>query len=547
MAKLSSRERKAQKAGGTLNYKTGKISVKKAQPRSLVSKNGINKNGGTNGFIGPVVPATMYGPTKPGSTVQPGYYNAATGGATPVKSKSKQSNKSKSNRSLLSKSMGLLGVNTANASSGEESQNKAPSIDYNKVSLTPGKTRSTAGTLFKQGTSILEKAVPGLGIVSKGIQGLGFDASKSLGLDKTIFQRPTGLAQYTDDQTGRVLGVSDQQSMYDFGKEQETDPYADPNEFVAGRNKRSDGFQISDLFRTPTAVAAEKRDRSVPDYTDDYEKTLRDEMSTKNDYLNLANSQPTRVEEDPANVKLEDNPFGTQRPASGRGSGLFGTGKGVGNPAGPEDEYIRELRKSLKGYGSQEDDVMRQFKNLIKALDPTYDEYEKEAKDELGRALWNNNTQLASVMNANNVGDSEQRAQLLAGQQRDNQSQLGDLLRKLMLQKNEDIQGYKTKGVEAVNSIRDKEMSARERIAQLIRQAQVDNMAPTQSAGRGRSALADTGLGRDVAFEKEAKKLQQQILMGRINRDAAAKSLSSAFPDYDENVIYDLVPDNYNR
>lgn len=540
MAKLSSRERKAQKAGGTLNYKTGKISVKKAQPRSLVSKNRVKPD--SNYMDTESYTENIYKALPANS---PAKISAASSAGDKARAIARKNTNNKAKVAKAQKmNTGLSGG--AGLTFGGSGAGTALNTDqFNENVYTGGLTRRGnvgAGQMTKTGRFMQILNDP-LGTGKKPLSeqfkdkiGLsGVDVSSLIGLDKYL-RTPVAQASYNPN------GVENM-NLLQLGGESLGLPktQVDNDPFDEGDGTGLSGANPN-IFKTP---ATNDNTRNYPKPKNNDDSNQIDTESYTNDIFNALSKNP--YQEDPANVKLADNPFGTQRPASGRGSGLFGTGKGVGNPAGPEDEYIRELRKSLKGYGSQEDDVMRQFKNLIKALDPTYDEYEKEAKDELGRALWNNNTQLASVMNANNVGDSEQRAQLLAGQQRDNQSQLGDLLRKLMLQKNEDIQGYKTKGVEAVNSIRDKEMSARERIAQLIRQAQVDNMAQTQSAGRGRSALAATGSGRDVAFEKEAKKLQQQILMGRINRDAAAKSLSSAFPDYDENVIYDLVPDNYNR
>lgn len=461
--------------GGLSKKEFARATAAKAKPvvkkLSSPKSSGINRSGGVGSTpYGPVVKATMAGPTKPGSTVQPGYYNAATGGATPVKSSSSSSSKlsskpksSSSNRSLASKAIGLLtGAKTANA------QESDSGIDYNTVGLKPNTIKQSGGIV-----SALGKITDPFGIKGK-LRGAGFDIpnapdlgiSEKLGLSKKV---PTYTANFADDQ-GRALTGSDQLEMYDYQRMQDEgeDP-GDANIFMNNRKKAADGFQPQDLFRGSGEQRTQIAPKQQQNFEQDYQKTLENEMSPVNDYLNLANG--------PANAPLEDTPGRTVPKRFG--SGAYGNGAGVGNPAG-EDPYIDDLRKSLRGYGRQEDDVMRQFKNLIKALDPTYDEYEKEGKDALEKQLWNNNTSLASVMNANNTGDSEQRAQLMAGQQRDNQGQLSDLIRKLTLQKNEDIQGYKTKSVDAVNSIRDKKMSAQERIAQLIRQAQQES-APRAS------------------------------------------------------------------
>lgn len=153
------------------------------------------------------------------------------------------------------------------------------------------------------------------------------------------------------------------------------------------------------------------------------------------------------------------------------GAGAFGNGKAVGNPA-EQDPYIKELRKSLKGYSTQENDIQRQFEELIKSLDPTYDQYKKEGQQVLDQQQNTDLNRLASVMNAGNVGDSEQRAQAMQRTQAQYSDQLMNLLAKLSTQKNQDIQGYKEKSVDAVNNVRTQRQNAQERIAQLIKQAQ---------------------------------------------------------------------------
>lgn len=458
----------------------------------------------------------------------------------------KNTNK-KSNRSLASKALGLLtGAGTAQATSGEPSGN----TDFNKVSLSGDTTRKGGGIV-----EMLGKVTDPFGIKgklrSRGIdlpQAPDFGITEALGLTKSV---PTGFASYKDE-AGKTVGAEDQLAMYDYSQfqDQNQDSPLDANTFVNNRKQGNQLRSSGDFAPYATTAPRSTFQPSVPknNYEQDYEKTLQDEMSPVKDYLNLSSSPVGPVGPvNPADAPLADTPGGTVAPRSGRGSGLFATGKGVGNPAGPEDEYLSMLRKSMKGYGNQEEDVMRQFKNLIKSLDPTYDEYQKEGQKTLEQELQRNLTQLAAVMNSNNTGDSEQRAQMMAGLQRDNQNSLGDLVRKLMLQKNEDIQGYKTKSVDAVNSIRDKKMTAQQSIAKAIqdyKQQQWENQYKMSSTGS--KSKGKTGVSSDAAFEKEAKKLQQQILMGRINRDAAARSLASSFPEYDENVIYDLVPDNYN-
>lgn len=48
---------------------------------------------------------------------------------------------------------------------------------------------------------------------------------------------------------------------------------------------------------------------------------------------------------------------------------------------------------------------------------------------------------------------------------------------------------------------------------------------------------------RDSAFEEEARDLASMIFQGDLTREQAVSILRSIYPEYDENVIYDLVPD----
>lgn len=467
-----------------------KVKATKSSNRSTASKSVAPLVG-----AGPLLPGQVRvggtvqgaGPLLPNQTRD----NSYTGGSS-QREKASKASKSKSK----SKSSSIFGVPTAQASTSSGSGN-AP-VDYNKVSLqSTGKVKTGAGQVFDKASDWLRKSAPfGVSNLLQTLNNTGVDLSSAIGADRVLKEK-SGLAQFTDD-TGRVLGVSDQQGMSDFTRIKDQDPTADPNDYMQRRQNRAEReaagnyAPFADSFVQPTrssdggSKSKGEEDSFDPSFMGNGEGDANDLgfQDQGNDilaeYLNTS----------PADTPLADTPFGTQAPRSGRGSGLFGTGKGVGNPAS-QDPYMAEMRKALKGYSSQEKDVRKQFEDMIKALDPTYQEYERQGREALDRNLWNNNTQLASVMNANNTGDSEQRAQLMAGQQRDSQGQLADLVRKLLLDKQEQITGYKNKSVDAVNSIRDKKMSARERYAQMLKEAQ--GRASTGVARSGSSAGSSSG------------------------------------------------------
>ena len=430
-----------------------------------------------------------------------------------------------SNRSLASKALGILtGASTAQAADSAPTVNTTP-----QRNLVPTKVKSGLGRSLGYAKDIASDVIgilPGIGLPAQQLikRAPDLGATETLGLNKYL-QKDSGMA-FDPESQPYIDAFNAEANRQDFSPTVENLNQTRKNTNIIKnyQNRNINPFE-SEPFQGPNRIEPTKNN---------YDKTNDNQIDTEgytNDIFNgaLTENNPASYV-NPADAPLQDLPGGTQRsrsgrgsglfatgkgvgnPAgpedeylSGRGSGLFATGKGVGNPAGPEDEYLSMLRKSMKGYGQQEDDVMRQFKNLIKALDPTYDEYQKEGQKTLEQELQRNLTQLAAVMNSNNTGDSEQRAQMMAGLQRDNQNSLGDLVRKLMLQKNEDINKYKSQSVEAVNSVRDKQMSARERYAQALKdykQQQFENqykMSSLGSRGGGSSKANYKQVGVDAS------------------------------------------------
>lgn len=191
-----------------------------------------------------------------------------------------------------------------------------------------------------------------------------------------------------------------------------------------------------------------------------------------------------------------ETPGATTGNRSGRGSGNFGTGKGIQG----DDEYIKELRKSYSSNGGEKW-LRKQFEELISQLDPTYAQMQQEGTDALNAQLNNENTKLASVMNANNTGDSEQRAQLMAGQQRDTSTALGNLLAKLSQNKAQDVSGYKVQQAEAMGKLQqNKKQDARALLEKI--QAYKSQQAQAQGAGRvaGPEVQKNQKLSRNDVF-----------------------------------------------
>lgn len=235
--------------------------------------------------------------------------------------------------------------------------------------------------------------------------------------------------------------------------------------------------------------------------------------------------QPTQEEiaqqnnEDFGGGSMIDTSSGTTGNRSGRGSGQFGTGKGVQG----DDPYIKELRKAYSSNGGEKW-LRKQFEELISALDPTYAQMQKEGTDALNAQLNNQNVQLASVMNANNVGDSEQRAQMMAGQQRDTSTALGNLLAKLAQNKSQDVSGYKAQEAEAMSKYsQNKQQDARTLLEKI--QAYKGQQGQGQTAGRMTSPAVpktqklsrndvfnwvEDALGKGYSWQEIAENAQEQ-------------------------------------
>lgn len=258
--------------------------------------------------------------------------------------------------------------------------------------------------------------------------------------------------------------------------------------YNSGRNPQDIAEQTKNIFRIPTANAS----------GDEFSGAFSPRNEQRNDggnnesYDNGAYSVPgvessladilSQGNVGPADTPLADNPGATVKNRSGRGNGAFGTGKGVM----ADDPYIKELRKAYASNGGEKW-LRKQFEELIAALDPTYAQLQKEGTDALNAQLNAQNNQLASVMNAGNVGDSEQRAQLMAQQQAQTQTSLGNLLAKLAQQKSQDISGYNSQMNSALAQNAERQQANKQRLLEQIQQYRNQ-----QAAGATRGATAPT-------------------------------------------------------
>lgn len=212
MAKLSSREKAAKKAGGTLNYKTGKISVpvKKTPVRSTAS---VSKPSGKTAIASNADGTVRYSDgtssnpyaSNVGETagIVEARFNAQEKGvlpkSTPKKTSSNSSSSSskKSNRSVASGLNSALGINTAEASS-------SPKL----IKTTTHDTNTLGNIVSTLGNAAL--GVPGA--IYKGITGnapdLGLTEALGLSKESPNLTYNLGTESVTDPTTGRSIPPS---------------------------------------------------------------------------------------------------------------------------------------------------------------------------------------------------------------------------------------------------------------------------------------------------------------------------------------------------
>jgi hypothetical protein len=212
MAKLSSREKAAQKAGGTLNYKSGKISVpvKKTPVRSTASSKpsgkvaiASNADGTTRYSDGTSSNAYASNVGETAGIVE-ARFNAQEKGVLPKSSPKKTSNNSSSNKSSSKSSnnnsiaagfRSVLGINDANAST-------------NKPKLITGTTHDT-NTLGNIVSTLGNAALGAPGAIYKGITGhapdLGLTEALGLSKDSPNLTYNPGTEAVIDPTTGRSI------------------------------------------------------------------------------------------------------------------------------------------------------------------------------------------------------------------------------------------------------------------------------------------------------------------------------------------------------
>lgn len=121
-----------------------------------------------------------------------------------------------------------------------------------------------------------------------------------------------------------------------------------------------------------------------------------------------------------------------------------------------------------------------------------------------------------------------------------------DSLKAIALEYGIKTKGKSTKALEkAIGKVKKSALKRAQQESDLKLEALKLDIQNTKSiiANRGKSGSGDQEKA-DKAFETDAKALSAKVYAGEFSREAAAAQLRTLHPGYDENVIYDLVPDN---
>lgn len=121
-----------------------------------------------------------------------------------------------------------------------------------------------------------------------------------------------------------------------------------------------------------------------------------------------------------------------------------------------------------------------------------------------------------------------------------------DSLKAIALELGIKTKGKSTKSLEkAISKVKKSALKLAQQESELRLEGLKLDIANTKSiiANRGKAGAGDDKDKADKAFETDAKSFSADVYAGKFTREQAAAQLRTLHPGYDENVIYDLVPD----
>jgi len=487
--------------------------------------------------VGAVV--TGAGPLLPGQTRAAG--STSTAKSSSSSSKSSSSNKSSSKPTVVSKALGigksLLG-STAEAASENTSSNSRPQTSRVKTGL-----GSALSGLEKVGAAGLSNLAGGAGFIGKGLQALGqggklpdLGVTESLGLNKFISNDVPVLYDTQGKDQARIAQESlrrqDEQrrvanntptgygprgeTFYNNANVERETRYANQNrslrDFLGGREEASDGGGTQFAPAMPQAPQQQN-----------FSPMGMDPGVTTQDQRNQTNIQMLT---NPENIQ---NPMGTNQGRFGGGYGLDGRNAGMapgltGNAM--LDQYIASLQAQTKGdFGY--DEVSDQYRDLIKSLNPQYEDYQKAGEAELNKAKQEDLNRLLSIYAGYGTADSEQRMQQQERVGAQYADSLAGLLAKLNTAKQGDINNFKTQRTNALQDILNTKRTTQMSVLDKIFNAQ-QSMAALARKGSGSSG--DDYLGGVGTLQQLLA--QQKGQDGFVSPQAYLEAQSDFLSDY---------------
>jgi len=491
---LSRREYAAKQKGGTLNYKTGGISVAKkpATKSSLSSSQRSTLTSIANSPFGSLLGSTVQGMFKTapvqGPLTSSGQFYSKESPDSP-KNKSVKAERQKAAAAYTPKSSllpgGIFGTPTASANGGSAANLPGAVIRPSSQSSTNSLWRS----ILNKGLDVAKYTTP-FGGVATGLNKFGYDVTNLLGIPK----EETSVNDYWTEAGNEYKNQRAAENINElFGRDVINIP-SDFNETVqpqpTPQPRPTDNWRRGQ--EEASRNARDNYNRPKPQPTD--YSPMPDNWNTPDYWQGVEQNQNTDISNVPDPTPVQQDNGTVPRPY---GSGAWGTGKGV-STAGLDPataQYIKELRRSASGdFGtgnakdwlkSQTMGIDDQIKNLIQALNPQYAEYQRQSESEINKAKTDDLNKLMSLFAAYGTSDSEQRMQTQERTQNDYQNRLADLLAKLNTQKQADISGYQQKGLgmkqdvntkyfDIINQINEQKRSAQSNVANLIYKAQQD-------------------------------------------------------------------------
>lgn len=444
---LSKREYAAKMSGGTLNYKTGKISTPAKKSSSSSSKKTSD-------------PFAKYTSMDWGSAVEAAKkagLDISTGSAFDL-AMNKKYNPSNYSTLIGSKQQGPL-MESGDFYSKDTSSNRALNQSISEARSKASKASSSSNPTWQpswQTKSLAPTPTPTptpTPVSRKQPHQQVWDFLTGLG----------GMNKYANQLGGKA-------SPFSLGEQQST---ADPilQEMQQGQDR-----PIPNLIGQPEpALGMSSQYNEQLPWQPDWQTQPVEQPGAYQDYQPQQEPEVMQEPQGPPPMPAMPNPT-VQYP---RSSGILGNGAGISSGAGLDPataEYIKSLQKSAGGdFGMK--DAKKELENLLNEINKDYKEQQRVGENKLGESKTEDLNKLMSLFGAYNTADSEQRMQTQERVQNQYRNSLREMLTQMQASRSKDVSSAKSGALNTFQQIQQRQQQAQQQVAQLIYQAQQDAMA----------------------------------------------------------------------